>query len=204
MSPNVLCLRLGSPYFETQGNPRVLRGHDGNVLVRTSAHCLASTSEWGSLPDSVCSDLLSPASVPRARPMTCSALLAVIRRTGADPLMIPAGIQFHLWLIGMLTGGRVTLIAAGCCQACGSFLGGWGRRGQKEECLKIEPISTAMGKELPFKTPTKQFAAHNQGSGNVLSHFPLQYKHGHFRPVSEEQMSIGARLWRRMPATARH
>lgn len=170
--------------------------------------------KWASLPDSVCTDLLSPASVPRAPPMTCSALWDAIRRTGAGPLMIPAGIQLHLWLIGMLTGEiRVTLIAPRCCQARGSFLGAaWGGavlegakgRVWRGRCLKIEPISTAMGKELPFKTPTKQFAAHNQESGNILSHFPLQYKHGHFRHVAEEQTSIGARQWRMMPTTVRH
>lgn len=60
MPPNVPCLQLGTPCFEIQGNPCIMRGHDGNVLVRTSAQCLASTSEWGPLPDSVCSDLLSP------------------------------------------------------------------------------------------------------------------------------------------------
>lgn len=103
ISPNVMCLQLGTPYFQIQGNPHIMRGHDGNVLVGPSAQRLASTSEWGSLTDSVCSDLLSPASVPRAQPMTCTALLDVIRRTGVGPLMIPVGIQFHLWLIGMLT-----------------------------------------------------------------------------------------------------
>lgn len=41
-----------------------------------------------------------------------------------------------------------------------------------------------MGKDLPFKTPTKQFAAHNQENGNILSHFPLQYKHGQFRYIT--------------------
>lgn len=76
----------------------------------------------------------------------------------------------------------------------GGGVGGGKRKSVGGVCLKIEPISTAMGKELPFKTPTKQFAAHNQESGNILSHFPLQYKHGHFRHVAEEQMSIGARL----------
>lgn len=81
------------------------------------------------------------------------------------------------------------------------FSGGWrvvvvvvGAKGRvwRGGCLKIEPISATMGKELPFKTPTKQFAAHNQESGNILSHFPLQYKHGHFRHIAEAQMSIGA------------
>lgn len=47
-----------------------------------------------------------------------------------------------------------------------------------------------MGKDLPFKTPTKQFAAHNQENGNILSHFPLQYKHGQFRYITAAEIDI--------------